>query len=45
MAYPRFIGDRYIRSKKKRSISAITAIAIAGVAMGVSALLVVISIA
>lgn len=45
MAYPRFIGGRYIRSKKKRSISAITAIAIAGVAMGVSALLVVISIA
>jgi len=45
MAYPRFIGGRYIRAKKKRSFSAITAIAIAGVAMGVCALLVVISIA
>lgn len=45
MAYPNFIGARYLRSRKKRSISAIGIIAIAGVALGVAALLVVISIA
>ena len=44
MAFPTFIGARYIRSKKKRTISAITAIAITGVALGVAALSVVISI-
>jgi lipoprotein-releasing system permease protein len=44
MGYPRFIGARYTKSKKKRSISAITAIAIFGVALGVAALSVVISI-
>ena len=44
MSYTSFIGARYIRSKKKRTISAITAIAITGVALGVTALLVVISI-
>ncbi|MBW2276805.1 MAG: ABC transporter permease [Deltaproteobacteria bacterium] len=45
MVYPIFIGARYVRSKKKRSISAITAIAISGVALGVAALCVTISIA
>jgi lipoprotein-releasing system permease protein len=45
VAYPTFIGSRYVRSKKKRSISAITAIAITGVALGVAALCVTISIA
>ena len=45
MAYSTFIGTRYVRSKKKRSISAITAIAITGVALGVAALCVTISIA
>jgi lipoprotein-releasing system permease protein len=39
-----FIGSRYLRSRKKRSISAIGAIAIAGVALGVASLSVVISI-
>jgi lipoprotein-releasing system permease protein len=45
VAYSTFIGTRYVRSKKKRSISAITAIAITGVALGVAALCVTISIA
>jgi lipoprotein-releasing system permease protein len=45
VAYSTFIGSRYVRSKKKRSISAITAIAISGVALGVAALCVTISIA
>jgi len=45
VAYSTFIGARYVRSKKKRSISAITAIAISGVALGVAALCVTISIA
>jgi lipoprotein-releasing system permease protein len=44
MGYARFIGARYTRSKKKRSISAITAIAIFGVALGVAKLSIVISI-
>ena len=44
MKYPSFIGARYIRSKKKQTISAISAIAIAGVALGVAALATVISI-
>jgi lipoprotein-releasing system permease protein len=42
--YATFIGFRYLRSRKKRSISAIGAIAIAGVALGVASLSVVISI-
>jgi lipoprotein-releasing system permease protein len=45
VAYSTFIGTRYVRSKKKRTISAITAIAISGVAVGVAALCVTISIA
>jgi lipoprotein-releasing system permease protein len=44
MGYARFIGARYTRSKKKRSISAITAIAIFGVALGVAMLSIVISV-
>jgi lipoprotein-releasing system permease protein len=44
MGYPIFIGSRYLRSKKKRTISAITGIAITGVALGVAALSVVIAI-
>ncbi len=39
-----FIGSRYLRSRKKKSISAIGAIAIAGVALGVASLSLVISI-
>lgn len=42
--YPTFIGSRYLRSRKKKSISAIGIIAIAGVALGVASLSVVISI-
>jgi len=38
MDYSTFIGNRYIRSKKKRTISAIAFIAIMGVALGVGAL-------
>lgn len=38
MDYSTFIGSRYIKSKKKRTISAITTIAILGVALGVGAL-------
>jgi lipoprotein-releasing system permease protein len=44
MSYPTFIGTRYLRARKKRSISAIGIIAIVGVAVGVASLLVVISI-
>jgi lipoprotein-releasing system permease protein len=44
MGYPVFIGSRYLRSKKKRTISAITGIAITGVALGVASLSVVIAI-
>ncbi|MBN2803598.1 MAG: ABC transporter permease [Deltaproteobacteria bacterium] len=44
MDYPVFIGNRYIKSKKKRTVSAITFIAIAGVALGVGALSAVLSI-
>ena len=45
MGYSTFIGKRYVRSKKKRSLSAITSIAITGVAVGVAALSIVISVA
>ncbi|MCP4676286.1 MAG: ABC transporter permease, partial [Deltaproteobacteria bacterium] len=44
MAYPTLLGSRYLRSRKKGSISAIGVIAIAGVALGVASLLVVVSI-
>jgi lipoprotein-releasing system permease protein len=44
MSYPTFIGTRYLRARKKRSISATGIIAIVGVAVGVASLLVVISI-
>lgn len=44
MGYARFIGARYTQSKKKRSISAITAVAIFGVALGVAMLSIVISV-
>lgn len=44
MTYPSFIGSRYLRSKQKKTISAIGIIAIIGVALGVSSLLVVVSI-
>jgi lipoprotein-releasing system permease protein len=44
VGYPSFIGFRYLRSRKKSSISAIGIIAIAGVALGVASLSVVISI-
>lgn len=42
--YATFIGSRYLRSRKKSSISAIGVIAIVGVALGVASLSVVISI-
>lgn len=45
MSYALNIGYRYLRSKKRATISVITSIAIAGVALGVGALLVVMSIA
>ncbi|MBX3275420.1 MAG: ABC transporter permease [Sandaracinaceae bacterium] len=38
------IGWRYLRSKKRRTVSVITAVAIGGVALGVAALLAVLSI-
>lgn len=44
MAYSLEIGVRYLRSKKRATISLITSISIAGVALGVAALLVVLSI-
>lgn len=44
MAYSLEIGVRYLRSKKRATISLITTISIAGVALGVAALLVVLSI-
>lgn len=44
MAYPLFIGSRYLRSRKRSSISAIGIIAIAGIALGVASLSVVMSI-
>lgn len=44
MAYPTFIGARYLKSKKKSSISAIGLIAIIGMALGVAALSVAIAI-
>ncbi len=44
MAYSLVVGLRYLRSKKRKTISAITFIAVAGVALGVGALLTVMSI-
>ena len=44
MLYALSIGLRYLRSKKRKTISAITIIAIAGVALGVGALLAVMAI-
>ena len=44
MAYAYEIGMRYLRSKKRSTISMITVIAVAGVALGVAALLTVLSI-
>jgi lipoprotein-releasing system permease protein len=44
MAYSLEIGVRYLRSKKRATISLITTISIAGVALGVAALLAVLSI-
>ncbi len=44
MSYSLVVGLRYLRSKKRKTISAITFIAVAGVALGVAALLTVMSI-
>ncbi|AKF08838.1 ABC transporter permease [Sandaracinus amylolyticus] len=44
MDYALTIGLRYLRSKKKKTVSVITFIAVSGVALGVAALLVVMSI-
>ena len=44
MNYALTIGLRYLRSKKKKTVSVITFIAVAGVALGVAALLTVMSI-
>lgn len=44
MAYALQLGLRYLRSKKRATISVITMVAIGGVALGVAALLVVMSI-
>jgi lipoprotein-releasing system permease protein len=44
MAYSLIIGLRYLRSKKRSTVSLITVIAVAGVALGVGALLAVLSI-
>ncbi len=44
MAYPTFIGKRYLRTKSRASISVISGIAVAGVALGVASLLVVVSV-
>lgn len=44
MAYSLEIGIRYLRSKKRSTISVITSIAVTGVALGVAALLAVLSI-
>ncbi len=44
MSYERLIGGRYLRTKTKRPISVISAIAITGVALGVASLLVVTSV-
>ncbi|MBC7173254.1 MAG: ABC transporter permease, partial [Polyangiaceae bacterium] len=44
MAYALQIGIRYLRSKKRRTVSVITFISITGVALGVAALLSVLSI-
>ncbi len=42
--YAARIGWRYLRSKKRRTVSVITAVAVGGVALGVAALLAVLSI-
>lgn len=44
MAYAFEIGRRYLRSKKRRSVSLITVVAVAGVALGVAALVAVLAI-
>lgn len=44
MSYALQLGIRYLRSKKRRTVSVITFISIAGVALGVAALLAVLSI-
>ena len=44
MAYALEIGRRYLRSKKRKTISVITFISVTGVALGVAALLAVLSI-
>ncbi len=44
MAYALEIGKRYLRSRKQSTISVITVIAVSGVALGVAALLTVLSI-
>ncbi|NCQ59628.1 MAG: ABC transporter permease [Myxococcales bacterium] len=44
MAYSLEIGTRYLRSKKRSTISVITIIAVTGVALGVAALLAVLSV-
>lgn len=44
MRYALVIGSRYLRSKKRSTISVITTIAVTGVALGVAALLAVMSI-
>ncbi len=44
MAYALQIGVRYLRSKKRKPISVITAVAVTGVALGMAALLTVLSI-
>ena len=44
MAYAFQIGKRYLRSKKRSTVSVITFVAVAGVALGVGALLAVLSI-
>lgn len=44
MSYALDVGMRYLRSKKRESVSVISVIAIAGVALGVAALLAVMSI-
>ena len=44
MSYVLSIGLRYLRSKKRKTISVITVIAVTGVALGVAALLCVMAI-
>ena len=44
MSYALSVGMRYLQSKKRATVSVISVIAITGVALGVSALLAVMSI-